>query len=324
MKKNRLVERIKRELLQEWKGVSDENRQISKFIMNKIMEDMRSQPYENKRISENYTTRYISNTFELVLPPYKQVINKKIAIKYLIYETESEEESNFMFHNLHIDGNCSWDEGINTMTIVTTLINGKPSSDFLESIIHETNHLFEYSLGMKKNEDRYGKTIAILNKRKGDVQYHIALALYYTFKHERNSYIQQFYQFLLDKEITGDNFDELIKDFKPWYHFENALEAVEDYRENKFAKEAINFLGFDVKIYYYRLYDAYNRFYEKLHNVYNRRKKELDKANLKGESIIRYSIYKTMTQIELSEGKTYEEKLKNLIPYGTEFFYEIN
>lgn len=319
-----LIKEVRQRLLKVWGSVSDENRQLSKFIMDKIMENMRSQPYENKRISENYNTKYVSNTFELVLPPYKEVAYKKITIKYLIYETESEEESNFMFHKLRINGNCSWSEDTSTMTIITTVINGEPSSDFLESVIHETNHLFEYSLGMKKNEKLYEKMAQIIEKSKNEKQYYIALALYYTFKHERNSFVQQFYQFLLTKKTLDEDFWELIFEFKPWEYFHKAVDNAYLYRNKEEAIKTIEFLGFNDESYYRRLDNAYDRFYRKLANVYFRRKTELDRENLKGESIIRHSIYKTMTQIELSEGKTYEEKLKNLIPYGTEFFYEIN
>lgn len=258
---------IVRELLDEWKNVSDEVINLTKFIGDKIINDSKNQKYF---ISDSYTVLMKEGFFNLKLPSYRDVDNKTINVRYRIYEVEDDKKLRDLLTIAKVNMNCQWSEETQTLEIVTAIVDNRLTSDFYESISHEVEHMFQYSIGMKKNANLYDKTIEMYKRGKSDIPaYHIAFAFYYTFKHEQDAFVQQFYQYLNNTEHNYD-VDAALDHFDALDVIENIQDIVyERFNDERYVK-AINELGFDRKAYFRRLHFSYNRLLKKMKNAYMR------------------------------------------------------
>ena len=311
------IEFLKKQYITEWKNVNDKVHQITSEICTLILNDIQNR---TKYLSKIYKLPYFENKegikYNFVTAKGK---SEDVLIEYTLYLTDSEEESRNIIKS-GLNFNSSWEEDTKTMIIVSTLVNNKPSQAFKEAIEHESEHMYEYAMGLQKKVDLYDKMIDNINNKQNEPHvYYTNLALYYTFVHEQNAFKQQFYVYLnqLNKKIS---FEDALENYTPYRQMDNAFDAVYDFYDNKDTLKAINDLGYKRRTYYKRLYYGYNRFIEKLKSVYQRWYIENKDKFLTKEQRVVDSIYTISRQMELSEGKTFIEKEKNKIEYKNEFF----
>lgn len=317
---NKLIEQIinNNSILTEWKSVSDEVRNIVPDIIDVILHDSRN---KEKKINGVQGFGYVENEDGFKYTVTLNGKSKDITIKYVLYLFKTEDECNHTINGFSLDKNNSWDENTQTLEIISGLVNGQASDNFKEVLEHEVEHMFEYEMGLQKRVDLYDKTLEMVGRGQNNIRgYFVAFALYYTFPHEQNAFKQQFYIYLTNLKRKID-FDEALENFTPYKQMDNAYDAVYDHYDNKEEIRAINELGYSRKQYFKRLYFGYNRFIRKLKNVYERWFIENKSSFMTKESVFRHTINIMSKKFELSEGKNFREKEKNLPIEKFEFFY---
>lgn len=306
---------MQQEFITEWKNISDDVRQITDFIVNEILKDVTHQ----KTVISNITYQsFITNNFQIHIN--QNNINQIINVKYVLYNAKSDDECKWIIDRLRPNMNCEWDEDTKTMTIVSVLTNGKPSNIFKESIVHEIEHMYQYFLGMNKNVNLYDKSVEMYKRGESDrISYRIGLGMYYSFKHEQDAYVQQFYQYLQKYQSYVD-LDAALDKYQPFINVNNVYNMIYDLYDNKYAIKCINELGYSRKDYYKRIKFAYGRLIKKLENVYERWKYENKEKFLTSEGHTRRAINRLEAMIELNENKKIDTE-RNY--FGIEFFYNI-
>lgn len=297
----------------EWKSVSDDVIRLSEYISNAVLEDIEKCNQKIKKVDGINYILFYSNQFKLKLPQFNNIENKIIKVNYTFYDVKNEFDKTFL-NRINVSLNSEWNESNDTMILVGILENGIIPKQFLEDITHEVEHMFQYSMGMNKREMLYDKMVDIIkNNTSNKYKYFVALALYYTFKHEQDSFTQQFYKFLNNNKDKIKDFDNALESFDIYNNIENAYYAAYDLYDNKESIETMNELGYSRRDYYKRLNFSYKRLIKKFENAYVRFSFEKSQRSLKGESIIKNRIHKMSKLIELSEGNSIKEKLDNLL-----------
>ena len=137
-------------------------------------------------------------------------------------------------------------------------------TDFAENILHEITHLYQYGMGMKKRVNLYNDVIKLCGNTDSIAQA-VGRTVYYTFKHEQDAMVHQFYGNLLQTK-TNEDFENICEDNS---EYGNALDYLYVVNNNKDdAKRYIQQLGFSFEQYNKRIYFSYKRFKQKLYNAY--------------------------------------------------------
>lgn len=308
---------ISKEIINEWKSVSDEVIRLTDFICQKIKENILK---TELKVSKNLTLTFYENKFEAELPKYKGN-EKTIKIVYTIYKINDEIDRTLLTRQ-RVSLNCSWDEPTQEMQIVGMIDNGELTDDTVEAITHETEHLFQYSLGMEKRIDLYDKVIEFYKQRdKDEIAYYIALAMYYTFKHEQDAFAQQFYRFLYNQKSYCD--EDILENFNIKRQIDFVYDRAYELYDNNHAIHIMNELGFSRRDYYKRLYFAYKRQMKKFENAMYRYEYEITRPKSISSSVIENNIKKQSFLMSITEGKDWMEKLKNIPKESLESFYQI-
>lgn len=145
-----------------------------------------------------------------------------LKVIYIIYYLESEEEYKICDkHNMFA---CSADYNGKNIKLNLAFVDEEPSIQFLPSIKHELNHIFQYDNGAKKNESFYD---TVVDKYRNGEKWEriIAWALYLSFKTEQDSFLAQFYEYL--KSSGASKYKMETDSNNPYYQFDKAFEAVE-------------------------------------------------------------------------------------------------
>lgn len=238
-------------LFTEEKSISKEIIQLCNEIQNCILEDMQQQ---EEKYSKYTQCIFKTNSFKLSFQDDFPFLDD-VVLTYTVYFISDD-----VLKNNNISFNSSYDSQTNELKIVTYFIEDKPTLDFSESIIHEITHMYQYNIGMSKRQELYNIMIEMLKDESNIDRYYVALALYYTFPHEQDAFVHQFYK--------GEN--GVIEEYKPYIYFKNAIEVVKNnYKQNKRMQKAIHELGYSFKAYFKRLHYGLKRFERKLNNVKN-------------------------------------------------------
>lgn len=99
---------------------------------------------------------------------------REIKVKYILYCFDSVEEYNSRIHQLQSYSYCNYDG--NELMIVSAIINNQIAYDFYSTIMHETEHYFQYHQGMKKNDTLYNKVIELT--KQGGLESLVGMCLY--------------------------------------------------------------------------------------------------------------------------------------------------
>ena len=259
-------------LFTEEKSISRDIAKLAKDIENCIIED--SQTMKSK-YSTAYRRQFKTNTFMLSFQDDFPFL-KDIKLTYIIYMANNEEEAE-TFEKMGVTLNSSYDDATNEMEITSYFIKGRPSLDFSESIIHEITHMYQYNKGMDKRRNLYDLVVDMASDKTNEYRRIVGLALYYTFPHEQDSFIHQFYTHSKDGEIET---------FQPYKALSDLTAIIKNnYKTNKFTQDAIHELGYTFKQYFKRLHFGLKRFERKLNNVKRYWFQELVNSTTKKRSI---------------------------------------
>lgn len=247
----------------EWLSVSDEVTRISELVAERILSLTQSK--KPTHIGAINSIPFNEGNFKI----QTESPIGEMTVCYQMYYCVNESDYNSL--NDYGALNCGADNDFNTILIHSAYVNNEPSNDFVESISHEVNHLFQYSNGMVKNEDLYDNVLKVLNRYAiNDLSKFTALLVYYTFKHEVDSFATQFYHHLKQTGKGNIGFDELAKEYQYYVNLHYMYDTVMQNLKDPLVNATINKLGLTKKQWKHRVYSGVKRFDDKLRNVYRR------------------------------------------------------
>lgn len=265
-----------KKIILEYKSISDDVVRVSNEVGQKILKQALG---KSKKMSKDHMTKFVDGTFQFQIDNFLKGGNV-LTVEYIMYFVKSVELYNALNNRMKQNANSEADEDTNTIKIVAGFINGKPSSDFYGTIYHEVEHLYQYGMGMEKRKELYDRMRELIDRGESDINaYYVGLCSYYTFKHEQDAFVHQFYSMLRQ---TNDNnsFEKSINNFTPYKNFDAAYNVLINNQDNQRIMNAINYLGFTRKKFIDLVYYRFNRFENKLLNAY--RRYLCDKAEAEG------------------------------------------
>lgn len=134
-------------------------------------------------------------------------------------------------------------------------------------------------MGMQKKEDLYNKMRELINSGKSDINgYYVGLCCYYTFKHEQDAFVHQFYA-MLRNIGSGKSFEKCLNSFSPYKSMNYAYNVLVKNQDNPKIMSAINYLGYNRKRFIALVGYRFERLYNKLCNAYKRYLSDNDTLN---------------------------------------------
>lgn len=259
----------------ERKSISDIVVKWSKYIGNKILEDC----YNTGKKASTQTFHFFKeNTINVNIEGFLKN-EETLKVNYIMYFVETQGAYEELVNGLGNKANSEADTDTNSIRIVSGFIGGNVSNDFYETIFHELEHLYQYSVGMKKRRHLYNKVKELIERGYKDIDgYYVGVCCYYTFKHEQDAFAHQFYAWLHQNNVRG-SFENVIGAFSPYKTMLNATDVLINFQKEEKMKEAIKYLGYTnnsfIKLVKYRR----KRFQTKMLNVYKRYMEETATIN---------------------------------------------
>ena len=300
MSKNRILE---------YKSISDSVINLTNRVGKKIIESAKRMKVKR---SEQTNINYAEGCFKMDVNNYLKGGNT-LTVEYIMYFFNSQDSYNVFLKNDDENVNSEADPDTNTIKIVSAFINNDVTNDFYETISHELEHLYQYGKGMEKRQELYDKVKRLLEYRGNNIDaYYVGLTCYYSFKHEQDAFVHQFYTRLKQNGKRG-KFEECIREYQPYQTINKAYDILLTYQDNQRIMKAINYLGFTRKKFLNLLYYRLKRFDKKLYNAYDRYMKETRELT---EGRINWLIKMMGEWIEDSERLGYD------IEWGLESIYK--
>ena len=296
-----------KKILLEYKSISDAVMKLTDIVGKGIINDASKQ--EMKR-SKQTDVNFIENEYQIKISGYLRN-NDILTVHYIMYCLETQREYYILLPKLGENANSEADSETNTIKIVSAFIGNDVSTDFYETISHELEHLYQYGKGMKKREGLYDKAVAMVSN-KDDWAKYVGLCCYYSFKHEQDAFVHQFYTFL-QKSHKQDSFENYLNEFQPYKMVNYAYDFVINNQDNNNVMKLINELGFSRKKFINLIYYRINRFDTKLYNAYCRYISETEKLC---ENSVDRIVSRNIRRIEESKKMGYD------IEWGLESIYK--
>ena len=297
--------------LNEYKNISDDVYQFAVEIYNKILNDADIRQMQKSRVNGFL---FVQNTLLLNNSNVKWIFNNidSLKVTYILYVSETTKEYNYIMQNIDADANSESDYDNKSITIVSGYIDDYIAPDFLSNICHEVNHLYEYDNGREKRIDLYNKVRELIAMKNNDA-YIVGNAFYYSFQHEIDAFVHQFYGFLKQEKPNHLNFEQLLN-YSEYINALSAYKFVYNKRNDKKVMNWINYLGYDRKSYFKRLKYGLKKLFTKIKNAYLRYK-------LENRQMTEGAIHRLQNneKIRLEECKKYNQG----ITWGIEIIYEI-
>lgn len=251
--------------IQETKSISNDVVNLSDLIADKIL---RQVPLKQTQVSKINGALFVEGEF--IQNVYSEINGiDKLTVHYILYRFENKGEYNQWLRTVSINNepkhyNSYVDYEEKYLQIVSAYIGNVIMTDFAENILHEITHLYQYGMGMKKRVNLYNDVIKLCGNNDSIAQA-VGRTVYYTFKHEQDAMVHQFYGNLLQTQ-TNEDFENICEDNS---EYGNALDYFYVVNNNKDdAKRYIQQLGFSFEQYNKRIYFSYKRFKQKLYNAY--------------------------------------------------------
>lgn len=300
---------LNKNIILEYKSISDDVADFAEYVGNAIINDAQNQV----RTASEQTYQYFKeNTFQIRVRNFLKG-GDILTVNYIMYFVETEEGYNILVKGLGQKANSEADEETNTIKIVSAFIGVNVADDFYETIYHELEHLYQYGMGMEKRKTLYEKTKELLDRGNNDINgYYVGLCCYFSFKHEQDAFVHQFYAQLFQNTKNND-FENLIKFYQPYKTMLKAYNVLIKNRNNQSIMNAINYLGYSrssfIKLVNYR----WKRFKRKLLNAYSRFIEETSHLN---EHNIDWQIQRMNNILDESDNNGYD------VIWGIESIYK--
>lgn len=252
MKKRRIDERL---------SVNDDVLSMTDGILHNIIEDSEFQPMVRGKNTElcikkgNFSYSCKKNGLT-------------ITVIYTIFYPKSRANlENFLEKGLL---NCKCDVGDKIIEINTWSLNGSLDPTLKSDISHEVNHIYQYHNGFTRNNGLYDIVSNIANDNGMDLRLRVpSFLIYYTFRHEVDSFAVQFYQLLKNGEIKDNgNVSDALRQFPTYQSVINCISYVKDKNNRNHVKQGIKMTGLTMNQWKHRVFSGIERFKEKLKRVY--------------------------------------------------------
>lgn len=283
-------------LIDEAKNISDVVIELGNIICKKIIYYSKCKDKQDSTVTHNI---YVEGNFNVNVSKFLKN-TKDITVNYVMYFCENDAELNVSLNNTKYD--CSTDYENMSITIVSGFILDNVESYFKAKVMHEINHLYEYDNGMQKRVKLYDKAIEMVYDKENVIRQFVGRAMYYSFKHEQDAFVHQFYGYLKQNKPTG-SFKELV--WKSEYKNANMMyEYLCRNYSNKDVQNAIREFGFSPNAFMCMIEHRLDRLYQKLFNAYRRYYSETNN-------------YKSGTDVDISKGMLlYEQHVLKEKLYG--------
>ena len=262
----------------EWKSINDNVKTLSEYIGKCIYNDslnksvylgnFRKYPFINGTVNVNLN--------DIFNQPLEIFGIDSITVNYILYLVDSYNEY-YAVNNF----NSSSDYDKQEMTIVCCLINGEIHPEYISDIYHEVEHMFQYGMGMEKRKELYDNVINIINNSDNELERTVCRLIYYTFPHEQDAFVNQFYGFL-NKVKPDDVFEHLLYNASMYGHFFNDKRV---YSHSKVNNELLNKIGISREQLNKRIHFGGKRLKQKMKNVFDRYTMERLNENVKRADI---------------------------------------
>lgn len=214
---------------------------------------------------------YVEGEFEFDFKTVGFDIDIPFTISYTIYIADNIDDYNGLFADVNGDEstNSSTDFENHRINIVSGMIGGHPSPDFISNVMHEVDHVFEYTKGFKKNDTLYDRVINGLNSNDKYIK-SIATLMYFCFKHEQDAFVHEFYGALVQNKYEGD-FEHAIRNFSEYANlFKTKMFIIHDLNRENVKKACVElgtsfehilrFSNYISKKMRNKLFNAYKRY----------------------------------------------------------------
>lgn len=152
--------------INEWKNVSDDVIRLTEILAGKIFKHSQSVPRKYSKVNRKvYLTGKFPCNIDECFPNDNKFGFDILNVEYVLYMVDNVQEYNSLSSDGDTVANSSFsDYDKRQLTIVSGIIGGYMSPDYIQDIMHEVNHLFEYGNGMEKKVSLYDKAIELVKK----------------------------------------------------------------------------------------------------------------------------------------------------------------
>lgn len=284
-------------------------------LANAVCDEITSHAKNNSHIKSYQNGVYfVEDTFQMKIENFLKG-GDILTVQYIMYFGNSKEWYEGFLGKLQNQGNSEADVETNSIRIVSAFINNAPSEDLYETVYHELTHLYQYGIGMERRNDLYNKSINLAKLGERDINAcYVGYCSYYSFKHEQDAFVHQFYAYLKRNKKRGD-FETIANGFSQYYNINYSYNIVLKYWKNPDMIKAMKYLGYEPKSFIQLIKYRKKRFNTKMHNAYDRYMNETFQVT---ENNIDF--YVNMMHRYIFE--SYEDALK--INWGLESIYDFN
>lgn len=297
-------------MLNEYKNISDISADLSNEIYRAILDNASDHSATKLKKSDITGALYVENSFNINVNRYFKGLSE-LNVCYTLYYCRDAKAYNSLMYTIGSDANSYGDYDDKSIKIVSGFIDGEISTDFLQTIYHEVNHLYEYDNGRKKKIDLYSEAVKLAMDNDIDVMM-TARALYYSFRHERDAFVHQFYGFL--KQTNADLPFEDALSYSEYKNAKRCYDYVVNSQNNKAVIATINRLGYGKRDFIKRIKFGLNSLKRKMANAYLRFKYERFKTD---EHSFRMALKRESERLD--ECEEYDTPIK----WGIESVFEI-
>lgn len=249
-----------RYVIKESNSISSIVKNMSEYVFDKIKNDLPTQQlYTCKYTPKRY---FKENEIQVDLSAFDNNFGT-ITVAYTVYIADNAEDFANLARYEMATLNSGFDNETNTMYITTYMdSNGILEDDVEGSIFHEFTHMYQYAMGLKKRENLYDTVKDIIEKPTlGEISYYTAVALYFTFPHEQDAFVHQYYaQYKENRNLS-------IDEFSYYRDFVTIINIVKNNKKSKPFIQTVKKLGYTPKTYFTRLKFGLKRFRKKLSNA---------------------------------------------------------
>lgn len=233
----------------------------------------------------------------------------ELTINYVMYISKEENILQMILNQSQYDNSADYEN--KSITIVSGFVLNNVEEHFNAKVMHEVNHLYEYDNGMQKRVNLYNKALEMITDKINKDRAYVGRNMYYSFKHEQDAFVHQFYGYLKQNKPKHP-FNDLI-----WKSEYKNVYNVYGYLCNNYYKEtiqaAIKELGFSPNAFMNMIEHRLDRLYGKLYNAFRRYYSECEdyrnieeKAN---KALHRFSYHLLM---EEEVGRKLQYKMENI------------
>lgn len=259
--------------IEEWKSVSDDTVAIASDIANELIKESEK---AEKKVSSEHTVLFREGVFLYDVKGCLGKINK-LQVNYTIYYCENETK----YRDLYNEGAlvCDADYYEEYINIVAAYVNGVLKGDLIDDIHHEINHLLQYGNDFTKSNrlvNLYDTAVNIAKDTQYSMNYRVpSLLIYYTFRHEVDSFAAQFYSYIKRtfnrSEIDNqDGFHKCLNGFQPYTNLRNSILIYNSDPKSSATINGIKALRINPDTFEFRIDKGVNRFMRKMRHVYQR------------------------------------------------------